>query len=462
MNIDIFSSERPDADLLVVPCLKGMIACLLGNEEYELPIHLHDFEGKEGETLIYYPKNQPEVRVCLLGLGDKDHLTVEKLRRSYGLVSKMAAKKKWIRLNILKPLFEGDVERGVIEGLLLPGQKDILHINLIGKWNKKQLDELKIIFDGVELTRELINGDADLVTPTYLATQAKKLAKGNLSVKVLDEKEIAKEGLGLVQAVARGSHTPPRFIIMEYKGKPKDKETTVLIGKGVTYDTGGLNLKSSGMEEMKADMGGAGTLLGVAKIAEALKLKINLTFIIPSVENAIGPDSFKPGSVYKSYSGKTVEIGNTDAEGRLILADAITYAQKHYKPKRIIDLATLTGAMTIILGPEGIGLFSNDDALADSIILAGSETYERCFRLPLIEEYRDILKSEQADIKNWNGRVASSTVASVFLKEFIENDVPWAHLDIATTTFWLEGKKYYPKYATGIGVRLMIDLLKSL
>lgn len=457
MKIDIVS-ERPEADALIVPCVKGSFACKLGQEDFFLPFNLHDFEGKEGETLVLYPRDQPEARVVLLGLGDKIHL--ETMRLSYGVLAKLAEKKKWKKLNILKPAID-EVEEGVLEGLLLPGTKEIAEIHLIGKWNQKILDEAILIQEGIQLTRDLVNGDADKVTPAFLASEAKKLQSATLSVKILDEKEIAKEGLGLIQAVSRGSNLKPRLILLEYKGKPGSSDSTVLIGKGVTYDTGGLNLKSSGMEEMKADMGGAGTLLGLAKILEKLKIKKNIVFVLPCVENAIGPDSFKPGSVYKSYSGKTVEIGNTDAEGRLILADAISYAIKHFKPTRIIDLATLTGAMTIILGPEGIGLFSNDDQLASKMLEAGDTTHERCFRLPLIQEYRDILKTEQADIKNWNGRVASSIVSALFLKEFVEN-VPWIHLDIATTTFWLEGKKYYPKYATGIGVRLMVEFLKKL
>lgn len=267
--------------------------------------------------------------------------------------------------------------------------------------------------------------------------------------------------MGLLLAVNRGSDSDPAFIIIEYKGNPKSKEKTVLVGKGITYDTGGLNIKVSNMETMKGDMGGAAAVMGTIVAAASLDLKVNVTAVIPTTENSISSRSYKPGDIYKSYSGKTVEIGNTDAEGRLILADALAYAVDHLKPTRLIDLATLTGAMIIALGTETIGLFSNNDALADGLIRSGSDTYERVWRLPLHEEYRDQLKSDFADIRNIGGRAAGSITAAIFLQEFV-GKTPWAHLDIAGTAYLEDGaKRYHPKYGTGSGVRLLIDFLEQ-
>jgi leucyl aminopeptidase len=443
----LISPKRTKVDALITPYWKNQV-------------HKKDFEGSEGEILVLYPEKALEARHILLGLGDKKSITAEKLRKAFGQLIKFCDKKKIKSIAVEKPeLDDKAFEYAILEALLLPQAKHINHVDLIGKWNEGSIKDLQTVFKGVYFARELINGDAEEVTPAYLVKKAKSLAKGSLKVKSLDPAPLKK--MGLIQAVSKGSSLKPAFIIMEYKGNPKSKDQTILIGKGVTYDTGGLNLKSSGMEEMKADMGGAATVIATMSVIEALKLKHNVVALLPCVENAIGPLSMKPGSVYKSYSGKKVEVMNTDAEGRLILADALSYAQKHYQPSRIIDLATLTGAMSIILGPEGIGLFSNDDKLANDLLKAGNETYERCFRLPLIEEYNDLLKSEFGDIKNWNGRVGASILSALFMQAFIDK-VKWAHLDIATTTYYLTARKYYPQYASGIGVRLLIQYLRNL
>ena len=230
----------------------------------------------------------------------------------------------------------------------------------------------------------------------------------------------------------------------------------------MTYDTGGLNLKPTGsMETMKSDMGGAAAALSALSVAATLKLPLNVTVVVPSAENSIGSLSYKPGDVYTSYAGKTVEIGNTDAEGRLILADALAYISSKIKPSRIVDLATLTGAMEITFGGETIGVMSNNDDLVDSLIKSGNETFERLCRLPLHEEYKEQLKSDLADIKNIGGRSAGSITAALFLQEFVGN-IPWAHLDIAGTAFYSEPRRYHPKHATGVGVRLLIEFLENL
>jgi leucyl aminopeptidase len=325
-------------------------------------------------------------------------------------------------------------------------------------------EETLAICDGVYYARDLINGNADEVTPEYFGLCAHGLDKQfPIKTTVFDKKRIEKEGLELLLAVNRGSDLDPAFIIMEYKGKPKSSDNTILIGKGITYDTGGLNLKpTGGMETMKCDMSGAAACFGAILAVCNLGLKVNLTVVVPTTENGIDAKSFKPGDVYRSYLGKTVEMMNSDAEGRLVLADALAYACQKLKPSRIIDMATLTGAIEVALGSEASGIMSTDDKLAEGLILAGERTYERLWRMPLYEEYNEKLKSDIADLKSWNGRSASSCVAAMFLKTFVEDSIPWAHIDIAGTAYLSEGKKYQPKYAIGVGVRLIVEYLKDL
>lgn len=460
-----FSRELKSPDLLVRPVWQG--------EKGKLPAALQaDFSGKLGEVYFIYPENGPEKRLALVGLGTEKDITVEKLRRAFGSLTKEAVKRKLKTVAIEFPQVSGMDEdsrlRGVIEGLLFANYgyselktepfSPLKKVALLGI-SKSLFDKVayyETLFEGVNFARDLVNGDADYVTPSFIAEAGKKLG-----AKVLDRAALKKEKMGLLLAVAQGSLHEPYLISLEYNGNPKSKERTVLIGKGVTYDTGGLNLKGTTMETMKADMGGAAAVMGAFMVAKKLKLKVNLSVVVPTAENAIGPGSFKPGSVYKSHSGKTVEIGNTDAEGRLILADAISWVKKHLKPTTIIDLATLTGAMRIALGSEALGLFSNSDALADSLITAGAETYERAYRFPLIEEYRESLNSDIADINNIGGREGGAITAALFIKDFI-GDTPWAHLDIAPCAFFTEPKRYYPKYASGIGVRILIDYLRHL
>lgn len=484
-------SKRKHSDAVVLPFWKGKknaeAAADLGKlkELVRGPVDAHDFTGKEGEVLFLYASGTPEKRVALLGLGEKDKLTTEKLRRAYSSLTKACRSKKLKDINLLLPEIEtvtiDDLIRGVAEGLLLANYvfdklkahsiKDeptvlLQKVTLVGAGPR----EIEIantclgICQGVYLARDLVNGNADDVTPQYLSHVAQTLAKKLRHVKttVFDKKRIQKEKMGLLLAVNRGSHNDPAFIIMEYRGNPKSNDVTVVVGKGVTYDTGGLNLKPTGsMETMKCDMGGAAAAIGTIVAASTIGLKVNVTAVVPSTENSIGSRSYKPGDVYTAYSGKTVEISNTDAEGRLILADALSYVSAKMKPNRIIDFATLTGAIDIALGAEASGLMSNNDALADLLIRAGSDTFERVWRLPLYEEYKEQLKSDIADIKNSGGRSGGAITAAMFLKDFV-GTVDWAHLDIASTAYLSEGRRYHPKHATGVGVRLMIDFLKHL
>lgn len=483
-------SKRGHADLLILPFWKtksGPVpAAKIGKleETVAAPIAAGDFDASLGTFAHVYTGSKHEPRILLLGLGEEEDVTTDRLRRATGSIVRWCHKHKAAKVSYpfhpVKGMTELAVARGLTEGFLLPNYQFSVHktdakkskTTLISELEYIDIDpkalhvaeETATIAESVDMARDLINGNADDITPQYLAKTAKEISKSYKSVKttVLTKKQIETEKMGLLLAVSRGAVHEPALIIMEYKGNPKSKDTTVMIGKGVTYDTGGLNIKPSGsMETMKCDMSGAAACLGTMEAAARLKLKVNLTAVIPAAENAIGSLSYKPGDVYKSYSGKTVEIGNTDAEGRLILADAMTYAVKKLKPTRIIDFATLTGAIVIALGHEAAGLFSTNDALADGLIRSGIHTFERCWRMPIFEEYKDQLKSDIADIKNVGGRPAGSITAALFLSEFVDN-IPWAHIDIAGTAYLDKPQGYLPAYGTGFGIRLMIDFLRHL
>lgn len=481
--------QRKRTDLLVLPFWKDKKKAAPAGDfhtlsaHFDLPLRTNDFTGKEGDVLIVY--TDQDNRIALLGLGEQEKISVERLRRAYASLAKAARARKIKEAHIVVPkvptLGDQGVLRGIAEGLLLANYsfdqlkhdtiKDNLTVlltktTLIGvdKQGLAYVNKLAKIVAGTYLARDLANSNADDATPQMLVHIAQKLAKDlpNVKTTVFDKKRIQKEKMGLLLAVNQGSHIDPAFIIIEYKGAPRSKDRTVLVGKAVTYDTGGLHLKPFGsMETMKADMSGAATVLGTIQAAASIGLKVNIIGVIPATENAIGPAAFKPGDVYKSYKGRTVEIGSADAEGRLILADALAYAVQNLNPTRMIDFATLTGACMIALGSEAIGLMSNQDALADAIIRAGYETYERTWRLPLFDEYKDLLKSDVADTNNIGGRAAGAITAGLFLQEFVD-DVPWAHCDIAGTAFLSEGKRYLPKHGTGVGVRLMIEFLENL
>lgn len=308
---------------------------------------------------------------------------------------------------------------------------------------------------GVGLARDLGNLPGNVCTPTYLAEQARKLARHyRLKIQVLERADMAKLGMHTLLSVAQGSSQPPKLIVLEYRAGPKNQKPVVLVGKGVTFDTGGISLKPAPeMDEMKFDMSGAGSVLGTIKAIAEMKLPVNLVGIIPATENMPGGRATKPGDIVTSMSGQTVEILNTDAEGRLILCDALTYAER-FQPAAVIDIATLTGACVIALGHVVSGLFANDDALADEILDAGQYTGDGAWRLPLHEEYQEQLRSNFADFANIGGRPAGAVTAACFLARFTQK-YRWAHLDVAGTA-WKSGKE---KGSTGRPVPLLTQFL---
>lgn len=483
------ASKRSSADLIVVPFWKGkkeakeIVPLKDLDAEIKLAIKAGDFTGKPGSTMLAYVEDGKEKRLLFLGLGDSDKCTMESLRRSYSAFVKRCHNKQWKTINVVLPKVKGLspdlVCKAVCEGITLTNytfeslkSKDnqaffhINKVNLIGAGTKgNQIGKKAMsLSSGVNLARDLVNGNADDITPQVIASKAREIARSFPTVKatIFDKKRIVKEKMGLLLAVNRGSFRDPVFIILEYKGKPSSSEKTVVVGKGITFDTGGLDLKPTGfMETMKADMGGGAAALGIIQAAAKLKLKMNITAVVPSTENAVDGRSYKPGDVYVGYSGKTVENGNTDAEGRLVLADALAYSAVNLKPKRMIDLATLTGAIVVAIGEERCGLFSSDKAMTKAFAKAGDITGEKVWEFPMDPEYKEMLKSDIADIKSTGKRMAGSITAASFLKEFT-GETPWVHLDIAGVAFIDHPRRYHMTHATGFGVRLVIEMLEQI
>jgi leucyl aminopeptidase len=318
------------------------------------------------------------------------------------------------------------------------------------------LREAMAISSGIHLTKNLGNMPPNICTPTTLAEEARSLAvtHPNLMVEVLDQTRMEALGMHALLAVAKGSREAPKLIVMEHMGGPADEPPIVLVGKGVTFDSGGISLKpGADMDQMKYDMAGAAAVIGIMSVVAELRLPINVVGIVPSVENMPGGDALKPGDIIKSMSGQTIEVLNTDAEGRLILCDALTYA-KRYKPETVIDMATLTGACVIALGRVPSGLLSNHKALAQELLKAGETSHDRAWELPLWDEYQPQLKSNFADMANIGGREGGALTAAAFLSRFTK-DYRWAHLDIAGTA-WNVGEN---KGATGRPVGLISEFL---
>jgi leucyl aminopeptidase len=314
------------------------------------------------------------------------------------------------------------------------------------------LAEAEATADGMDLARTLGNLPANICTPTYLAEQAKKLGRDfKLQVEVLERKDMEKLGMGAFLAVTSASHQPPKLIVLRYNGGGKSAKPLALVGKGITFDTGGISLKPAGeMDEMKFDMSGAGSVLGAIRALAGMKAPVNVVGVIPTCENMPGGHAVKPGDVVTTLSGQTVEILNTDAEGRLILCDALTYAAR-FEPETVIDIATLTGAIVIALGHVATGLFANDEKLADEIRDAADDAWDRVWRMPLWEEYQEQLRSNFADMANIGGRPGGSITAASFLARFTRK-LRWAHLDIAGTA-WKSGRD---KGSTGRPVPLLV------
>lgn len=433
-------------------------------------IKLYNFTGKREETLFSHINDK---KVLVYGM-EKEHSN-EELRKAFSNILRLLKKNKLESVNIIPPNENEQEIKSIIEGLELTDYKfdkymkkkeeeKEIKINLdIDKKYSNLVKDTLVVCQNVKITRDLVNENASVITPVKLEEIVKEFSKKyKLKTKILDEKKIQKENLNLLWEVGKGSSNPPRLIIAEYIGNPKSKEKIALVGKGITFDTGGTNLKPSGfVETMRMDMGGAATVFGTFKSAVELGLKKNLILVIPAAENCVSSNSYKPGDVFVSYSGKSVEIGNTDAEGRLVLADGISYVQKNFKPIEIIDMATLTGACPIALGPSLIAVMGNDENIKKKIFESGEETFDRVWELPIYDEHREMIKSKIADLKNVGGREGGTITAGAFLESFVEEGIKWTHLDIAGAAWFKAEKFYVPANATGIGVRLLIDYLRK-
>ncbi|MRU16908.1 leucyl aminopeptidase [Roseovarius sp. A21] len=325
---------------------------------------------------------------------------------------------------------------------------------------------LRAVAEGVFFTRDLVSEPANYLTTTEFAARIEALSDTGLKIKVLDEAEMEELGMGSLLSVGHGSASPSKLAIMEWNGGEKDAAPLALVGKGVVFDTGGISLKpAAGMEDMTMDMGGAGVVCGVMKTLALRGAKANVVGLVGLVENMPSDRATRPGDVVTSMKGDTIEVINTDAEGRLVLADVLWYAQEHYKPAAVVDLATLTGAIIIGLGHENAGVFSNDDTFAGHFLKAAEAEGEGAWRMPMGQAYDDMLKSDIADMKNVGGRPAGSITAAQFLQRFVKDDVPWMHLDIAGVASVKSDTTYAPKGASGWGVmalnRLVADCYES-
>ena len=333
------------------------------------------------------------------------------------------------------------------------------------KLDAKLYNNTKALANAIRYARDLTNEPSNELTPEIYAKDIKRLENLGLKITLLDEAELKKKGFNMLLSVSQGSVNKPYVAILEYVGNKKKKGYDVaLVGKGVTFDSGGISIKpGQGMWDMKQDMAGSAVVVSSLKALAQQKLNLNVVGIVGLVENMPSGTATRPGDIVTSLSGKTVEILNTDAEGRLVLGDCLTYVEKTYKPERIIDVATLTGAIIIALGNEMAGLFSNDDCLSELLTISGEQTGENVWRFPLTKGYRKMVKSETADLKNISGgRAAGSITAACFLEEFVLNKTPWAHLDIAGMDMAEKPKTLYPRGSTGFGVKLLNQFLRNI
>lgn len=445
---------------------------------------INDMGGTFGKISIVPTTGMAVQRILLAGIGKKENFTKDTIRFVSGKIAQKARELKLKEFSIIIPpssLIETISSASqIVEGCKMSlykfekykSKKENVIPNLtilVSKSEKvsKAIKIAEIVSDGAIYTKSIANLPPNECVPTTLANFAKIISnKNNMKCNIISKKELKKNGFGGITAVGQGSKNEPKLIIVEYNRGPKNEKPIVLVGKAVTFDTGGISLKpGEKMDEMKFDKCGGCTVIGIMKAVSELKLPINLVGIIPSVENMPGGESYRPGDIIKLYNGKTAEILNTDAEGRLILADALAYGEKQYSPKVIIDFATLTGACIIALGTNIAGMVSNNDQIAQKIIESSKRTTEEIWQLPLNEDYMEMVKSDIADIKNTGiGRAAGTITAAAFLKNAIEN-TPWIHIDIAGvawTQVATKDKPYNPKGATGFGVRLMLDYLQNI
>jgi leucyl aminopeptidase len=441
-----------------------------------------DWSGGYRKSLLLYPRNAAAAkRLLLVGLGKRSQFSTDRLREAAAGAAQQARELKVDRVAVTLPISEGHSSRNLshalAEGLLLGSYRfiefktdadgfEIGSAEILTSADQEAIAEglalAEGIASGVILARNLANRPGNVVVPATLGDVALDIGKRYaMDVRVWELKDLTADGFGGILGVGQGSANEPRFMVIEYGSQYQAKGTICLVGKGITFDTGGISIKpADGMENMKMDMGGAAAVLGAMQALGELKLPVHVVGLVASAENMPSATAYRPGDILKTLSGKTIEVLNTDAEGRIVLADALFYAQR-YKPAAIIDLATLTGAIMVALGPHAIGLVSNNNELARRVVEAGEATGERAWQLPLFDGYREMVKGDYGDVKNTAGRFGGAITAGAFLENFV-GEYPWVHMDIAGTA-WTDSKPkaYTPKGATGVGVRLLIQLLRD-
>ncbi len=439
------------------------------------------FKGNCGE--IYSRLSPRGDNLLIVGLGEKDKLSLDSLRKASYKLGKKLMKLKIKNLGLAIPNFKDlsydKVVQAIAEGLLqseysfekyLTDKKTVPTVENVyfdvmeseKENSKKAIDEIQIIMDGIFLARDLVNEPAMYMTPEALAKNAKEeLIELGVDVEIFGRKEIEELGMEAFLAVSEGSEKEPQFIKMTWNGNPKDEKKLALVGKGLTYDSGGYSIKSSnGMVTMKSDMAGSAAVIGAMKSIAMSQLKKNVVGIVAACENMLSGGAYKPGDIIGSMSGKTIEVLNTDAEGRLTLADALWYAAEVEKADEIVDLATLTGACVVALGNINTGAITNNEELMKNVKNAAELAGEPVWQLPSNDEYRELIKGDFADLKN-SGRGGAGTItAGLFLEEFVDN-TPWVHLDIAGTSYQSSEKGYLPKGATGVPVKTLYNLVKA-
>ena len=495
MKISFADPKLPKSGTLVVGVLDGKklsaSAAALDKESngaLTSAITASRFTGKKEETLVMpAPRGLFFDRVVLLGLGKPAGLTSVQWQRLGGVLvpalNDNGAASASVAVDKVPSmrLAPAEAAANLAHGAMLRSYRFDKYRTKEKPEKKPSLAELTVLtagaaaarrayapFEsvgaGIFFTRDLVSEPPNIKYPETLAQDAKSLEELGVKVEILDEKQMKKLGMGALIGVGQGSARPPRLLVMDYRGHPrgKDKPPVAFIGKGVTFDTGGISLKpAQGMEEMKWDMAGAGVVIGLMRALAGRKARVNAVGIAGLVENMPGGNAQRPSDIVHSLSGQTVEVLNTDAEGRLVLADALWYCQDRFKPQFMVDLATLTGAIVVALGHEYAGMFSNNDQLATRLAAAGKAVEEPLWRMPLGEAYDRQIDSDAADVKNiGNGRDAGSITAAQFLQRFV-NNVPWAHLDIAGMAWAKKDAPLVPKGATAFGVRLLNELVET-
>ena len=445
-----------------------------------------DFKGKEKESALLYPREGIATkRVILVGLGKQEGFSLDRARQAAGVAAKRA---RDLGVKCLTTIAHGagaggldpaQAAQAVVEGSIL-GTYQFTAFKTSDIDEIKSLDALRIIeadpdrreaveggaevgrivAEAVCSARDLANRPGNDLTPSALADLSKEMAsETGLACQVLDEEAMAKIGMRTILAVSQGSEQGARFIILEHKGEKAEEKPIVFVGKGITFDSGGISLKpGDGMWDMKFDMCGAAAVVGAMQAVARLKLPVHVVGLIAATENLPGGRAIKPGDIVTSLSGKTIEIANTDAEGRLVLADALAYASR-YEPVAAIDLATLTGACIVALGHEASGLIANDQDLADEVHGVGDEVGEIVWQFPVLEGHREQIKSDYADVRNIGGRGAGTIKGGAFLSHFSEG-YPWVHLDIAGVAWSDKDRPYIPRGGTGYGVRLLVEFAR--